>query len=67
MWPNAVLTHSHPLGVHIVCWGYLWIPRNVNNMFLKVSTTIDVIPRSPFNSHNYIDILVEVYIIMHIL
>ena len=31
IWPNnAVLTINHPLGVHIVCLGYLWILSNVD-------------------------------------
>ena len=28
--PNAVLTFNRPLGVQIVCLGFLWIHRNVD-------------------------------------
>ena len=34
MWPNAMLTFNHHLGVQIVCLGYLWIHRNVDKKLL---------------------------------
>ena len=34
MWPTAVLTFNHPLGVQIICLSFAWILRNVNtNIF----------------------------------
>ena len=33
---NAVLTVNHPLGVEIVCLGFLWILRNLDKMLLKI-------------------------------
>ena len=36
LWPGTVLTLSHPLGVQIVCLGYLWIFRNVDKRSEKM-------------------------------
>ena len=36
MWPNAVKTFNRPSGIEIVCLGYFWFHRNVDEKyFLK--------------------------------
>ena len=59
MWINSMLTFNHPLGVQIVCLGYLWILRIVDKnwnhdlrdklLHTKPNTQIDVISWSHFN------------------